>query len=119
MKRQDITTMSSKALNLYLRRLDDDFGRALPVTDLPTQDADRDTGVTKASPQAKAAKRVVRRAETRMMEGSSRLIEMILIDLWWRDVGEGSLGGALAQCFDRSDCGALTDLVDLTLFRSL
>ncbi len=33
---------------------------------------DRDTGVTKASPQAKAAKRVVRRAATRMMVGRDR-----------------------------------------------
>ena len=41
------------------------------MTALPTQDADRDTGATKASLQAKAAKRVVRRAATRMIVGSS------------------------------------------------
>ena len=53
------------------------------MSDLPTQDADRDDGVTKASPQAKAAKRVVRRAATRMIVGSggSRLNEMILTNV--------------------------------------
>ena len=48
----------------YSRRLDG-FGRA-PATDLPTHDVDRD-GATKASPQAKAAKRVVRNVATRML----------------------------------------------------
>ena len=48
----------------HSRRLDD-FGRP-PATDLPTHDADRD-GATKASPQEKAAKRVVRTVTTRIL----------------------------------------------------
>ncbi len=49
---------------VYSRRLDD-FGRP-PATDLPTHVADRD-GATKASPQAKAAKRVVRSVVARIL----------------------------------------------------
>ena len=47
----------------HSRRLD--FGRP-PATDLPTHDADRD-GATKASPQEKAATRVVRTVITRIL----------------------------------------------------
>lgn len=49
---------------VYSRRLDD-LRRSL-ATDLPTHVADRD-GATKASPQAKAAKRVVRKVVARIL----------------------------------------------------
>lgn len=49
---------------VYSRRLDD-LRRSL-ATDLPTHVADRD-GATKASPQAKAAKRVVRNVVARIL----------------------------------------------------
>ena len=67
------------------------------MTALPTQDADRDDGATKASPQAKAAKRVVRRAATRMMVGIIRLIEMIL-NKFMVEVGDESQKSILHAC---------------------